>query len=264
MTGARSHVVIIGKEPQVLQFLEGCLSADFVVSTVSEVSAGVEIVKRLKPVAVVLDAAGSSEEVMMQVVQLKKAGEASVWVMCPKINFELAKSSLLAGAAGYVLKPYKIGDWRKIIHSIKNNGSPEADFLNSGEVTGGSKIVPLQGAGEQKMRRISKEYAVLGGIAAGLGYFSVPFFFLLVLSSQEWDYYLNHGGILRMAANALFLYGFAAIISLPIGAVSIIINIVMLIQKRSISRLDAIAIGMGVLFLLSIILVSVATPGINW
>lgn len=264
MKAVRPHIVIIGKEAQVLQFLEGRFSSGFAVSKASTFAEGVGIVEKLKPLAVILDAEGTALELVAQVEQLQKSGNGSlVWVVCPKTEYGIAKKSLLAGADGYVFKPYSLGDWEKVLQKISktNITSDERKLARMEAIKGlpGSNVSvnEMRASGQtyivKEIERITKEKAVLCGIAAGLGYFSIPFFVMMILFSKEWEFFLNHGGIYSMVSAALDLYAFTSPISFPIGAISIAVSVLLLIRKKYISRLDSIAIAMGSVFLVCIV-----------
>lgn len=262
MSEIRKNILVISAEEQILSFLEKRFSDNFVVSRALNVLSGSEIADREKPAAIVLDADGEGIDVMRHVPLLKKTREgAMVWVLCSMVNFEAARNSLLAGAMGYVLKPYTAKDWEKVISSIITGSIPAKEEPQK-TVTVQTKEV--QNEGEWKA---SKVVRVLAGIMVGVGYLAIPFYLLTFVAVSSCagvatEYCVKKGGLAYSMSNAGFAYGVLfGIVLIPAGISAIIINAVIFLTKKRLTQIDMLLLISGAGLVGIAVLSSIANLG---
>ena len=254
MTDIHKNIVIISKEEQILAFLEKMFSDNFTVNRALDVLTGVDISNREKPAAVVLDVDGAGVDVMKQVPQLKNAGGgAMVWVLCSAANLEAANNSLLAGAVGYVSKPYTAKDWENVIYSIKTGSVPDMHgHAQANRAQPGGTPDEMRSDVQAKYWGASKTIRVLSGIAAGIGYVSIPFYMIMFYhvsscAGSTTEYCARNGSL----ACSIFYGNFGYImlagpVVLPIGLVAIAVNIVTFFKKKKLTVIDILAMMLGV------------------
>lgn len=246
MADIRKKVLLISSEEQILAFLEKVFQGNFIVIRAVDVAAGVEISRREGPDAVVLDIDGPGIDVVKHVQQFKGSGAgAMVWTLCLKDNVETAKRSLLAGAVGYVLKPYSGKDWEKVISNISTGRLPDRE-----EPVKALKVqtVDVQADSGWKASRSGR---VLAGIVAGIGYTSVPFYLLMFITVNSCvgvssEYCARNGNLacgIYQSAFAYFLLLGPFI--LPVGIAAIIVNVIFFLTKKRLSRIDWLVLALG-------------------
>ena len=246
MSEIRKNILIISAEEQILSFLKKRFSDNFVVSRALNVLAGIEIAGREKPAAIVLDVDGAGIDVMRHVPLLKNTGEgAMVWVLCSMVNFEAARNSLLAGAIGYVLKPYAAKDWEKVIFSITTGGVPAREEPQKEVIVQASEV---KNEGEWKA---SKVVRVLAGIMVGIGYLAIPFYLLTFVAVSSCagvatEYCVKKGGLAYSMSNAGFAYGILfGLFLMPVSISAIVMNIVIYLKKKRLTQVDMLLLLSG-------------------
>lgn len=246
MSDIRKNILVISAEEQILAFLEKRFSDNFAVSRALNVLTGIEIACREKPAAIVLDVDGAGIDVMRHVPQLKNIGAgAMVWVIYSRVNYDAAKNSLLAGAAGHVLKPYTAKDWEKVISSIITGGIPAKEEPRKA-VTG--QVREVQNEVEWKA---SKPVRVLAGIMVGIGYLAIPFYVLTFVAVSSCagvatEYCVKKGGLAYSMSSASFAYGILfGLFILPLSISATIINIVVFLTKKRLTQIDMLLLISG-------------------
>lgn len=264
MSDIRKNILIISAEEQILSFLEKRFSDNFGVSRALNALAGIEVAGREKPAAIVLDVDGAGIDVLRHVPQFKNTGEgAMVWVLCSKSNFEAARNSLLAGAVGYVLKPYAPKDLEKVISSIITGVIPTKEATP--EVA--SMPVPVKEVQNNGEWEASKTVRVLAGIAVGIGYIAIPFYLLTATAvfscaGVPTEYCLKNGGLASSMSGAGFAYALLfGLFVVPGGISAIIINIVIFLKKKWLTQVDIALLLSGAGAVALTVLSSIASLG---
>lgn len=253
MTDIPKNIVIISKEEQILTFLEKMFSGSFTINKALDIRTGIDISNREKPAAVVLDVDGTGIDVMNQVPQLKNAGAGTmVWALCSAANLETANNSILAGAVGYVSKPYTAKDWEKVIYSIKTGSIPDMPIHTQAKgAQPGGTLDEMRSDVQGKYWSDSKTVRVLSGIAAGIGYVSIPFYLIMFphvysCAGSTTEYCARNGSLACSIFYGNFGYMmFAGPVVLPIGIVAIVVNVITFFKKKKLKVIDILAMILG-------------------
>ena len=106
-------------------------------------------------------------------------------------------------------------------------------------------------------------FRVLGGLSAGIGYVSIPFFLLMAYGLRHLHWYATNGGLAAMTLSAWLFYMELWPVALLFAILSAAFNVGWFLEKEKLTRSDIFVIFLGITFALTIFALSIVYPSTN-
>lgn len=125
-------VLVIDDEQPIVQIVHAILSTDdYTVMSANSGARGFEMAKKFRPDLIILDRYMPDHDGLKVLQHLKKdphTKDIPVMMLTGENKIEEVKKSISIGASGYIIKPFKSGDFKNKIKKILD---PKRDLVTS-------------------------------------------------------------------------------------------------------------------------------------